>query len=90
MRQHTGAGNILAKLSGIGDGIVHGCHAALVDQVNDQLHLVDALEVSVLGRIASLNQRLEAALHQVDYAAAQNSLLAEQVGLGLDHARWSP
>ena len=83
MGQHTGTGNILAELSGVGDGVVHGCYAALVDEVNDQLHLVDALEVSVLRLIASLYQGLEAALHQVYHAAAQNGLLAEQVGLGL-------
>ena len=58
-------------------------HAALVDQVDDELHLVDALEIGVLGGIAGLHQGLEAQLHQLHHAAAQDGLLAEEVGLGL-------
>ena len=53
------------------------------DQVDDQLHLVDALEVRVLRLIARLDQRVKAGLHQGGHAAAQDGLLAEQVGLGL-------
>ena len=59
------AGAVIAVLSGIGDGVTHLGKAALVDQVNDQLHLVDALEVSVLRRVASLDQGLEASRHQL-------------------------
>ena len=44
---------------------------------------MDALEVSVLRLITGLDQGLEAQLHQLDHAAAQNSLLTEEVGLGL-------
>src|SRR5699024_11155363 len=81
--QHPGTGHIFAVLGGVGGGVVHGSHAALVDQVDDELHLVDALEVGVLGLVTGLHQGLEAALHQIHYAAAQHSLLTEQVGLGL-------
>ncbi len=42
-----------------------------------------ALEVRVLGRIASLDQGLKTSLHQLADAAAKDSLLAEQIGLGL-------
>ena len=77
------AGAVVAVLSGIGDGVTHLGKAALVDQVNDQLHLVNALEVSVLRSVASLDQSLKASLHQLADAAAEDSLLAEQVGLGL-------
>jgi hypothetical protein len=44
---------------------------------------VQALEVGHLGRVAGLDQRLEASLDQRRDAAAQDGLLAEQVGLGL-------
>ncbi len=57
--------------------------AALVDQVNDQLHLVAGLKVCHLGLVASLNQRIEACVDQLADTAAQNCLLAEQVGLSL-------
>ncbi len=78
-----GAADVLAELGGVGDGEVHGRHAALVDQVDDELHLVDALEVGVLRLVTGLHQHLKAAAHQVHHAAAQHGLLAEQVGLGL-------
>ena len=45
---------------------------------------MDALEVGILGGIAGLDQRFKASLHQGGYTAAQNGLLAEQVGLGFD------
>ena len=81
--EDTGAGDILAELGSVGDGVVHGSHAALVDQVDDQLHLVDALEVGVLRLVTGLHQHFEAAAHQIHHAAAQHGLLAEQIGLGL-------
>ncbi len=77
------AGDVIAVLSRVGDGVSHACETGLVDQINDQLHLVDALEVCISRIIASLNQSLETSLHQSAYAAAQNCLLTEQIGLGL-------
>ena len=44
---------------------------------------MDALEIGVLRGVTGFHQRLEAALHQIHHAAAQNGLLAEEVGLGL-------
>ncbi len=76
-------GDVIAVLSSVGDGVSHACETGLVDQVNDQLHLMDALEVSVSRIVASLNQSLETSLHQSANAAAENCLLAEEVGLGL-------
>ena len=81
--QDAAAGDILAILRRVGNGVVHHGHAALVDQVDDELHLVDALEVGVLGGIAGFHQGLEAQLHQLHHAAAEDCLLAEQIGLGL-------
>ena len=48
---------------------------------------MDAFEVSVSGVIARFGQRLEARLHQSADAAAQDGLLAEEVGLGLGAER---
>ncbi len=42
-----------------------------------------AFEVGHLGRVASFNQCFKARLDQFDRAAAQHSLLTEQVSLGL-------
>ena len=78
-----GAGVVLAVLGRVGDGVVHEVDAALVHEVDDHLHLVVALEVSELGRIASLGQGLEARLDQLDEAAAEHGLLTEEILLGL-------
>jgi hypothetical protein len=55
----------------------------LVNQVCDQLDLMAAFEVRQLGRITSLNQRIEAGLYQTHQATAQNGWLAEEVSLRL-------
>ena len=53
---------------------------------------MQALEVGHLGVIAGVDERLEAGLHELGGAAAEDGLLAEQIGLGLvlearlDHA----
>ncbi len=73
----------VAVLGGIADGIAHVRDPALVDEVHDELELVEALEVCHLGRVARLDQRFEPGLDQCCCAAAQNGLLAEEVGLGL-------
>ena len=44
---------------------------------------MDALKVSVSGIVAGLNEGLEACLHESANAAAENSLLTEEVSLGL-------
>ena len=62
---------------------VHLGDAALVQQVDDQLELVQALEIGDFGLVAGLDQGLEAGGDQLGGAAAQHGLLAEQVGLGL-------
>src|SRR3954463_6699990 len=76
-------GDVLAVFGVVRDRIVHGADAALVHEVDDQLQLVQALEVRHLRRVARLHQRVEAGLHELDAAAAEHRLLAEEVGLGL-------
>ena len=73
----------VAVLGGVGDRVAHAGDALLVHEVDDQLHLVEALEVRHLRRVAGLDERLEPGLHERGEAAAQHDLLAEQVGLGL-------
>src|SRR3546814_9007552 len=56
----------------------HVGDAALIHQIDDQLHLVQALEIGHLGGVAGLDQRLVAGGDQRGEAAAQHHLLAEQ------------
>src|SRR5262245_6870980 len=55
----AGAARVVAPLGGVGDRVPHPRKAALVDQVDDQLHLVQALEVGDLGLVAGVHERLE-------------------------------
>ena len=77
------AGDVVAVLGGVADAEAHEVQAAAVHQVDDQLQLVHRLEVGELGLVAGLDERLERRLDQGRDAAAQERLLAEQVGLGL-------
>ena len=73
----------VAVLGRVGDRVAHAGDAVLVHEVDDELHLVQALEVRRLGLVAGLDQRLEAGLDEGRQPATQHDLLAEQVGLGL-------
>src|SRR5690606_29252458 len=77
------ARHILAPLGGVGDRVVHVGDAALVDQVHDQLHFVQALEIGHFGSIAGFHQRLETGADEFDQTAAEHGLLTEQIGLAL-------
>ena len=77
------AARVSAVLGGLGDRPVHLRQSALIHQVDDQLHLVKALEVGDLGLVARIHEGLEAGLDELGQPAAQHRLLAEQVGLGL-------
>ena len=76
-----GAAGIVAVFGRVRDRIAHVGEAALVDQVDDQLDLVQALEISHLGRVAGLDQGVVAGRDQRAEAAAEHDLLAEEVGL---------
>jgi hypothetical protein len=78
---HARARDVFAVFGGVGDRVIHGGDAALVDEVDDQLHLVHALEIGHFGRVTGLDQGLVAGLHQFHQAAAEHRLLAEQIGL---------
>ena len=72
----------IAVLRRVRDRIAHPGQPAFVDQVDDQLHLVQALEVGDLRRVAGLDQRFESLLDQRRQPATEHGLLAEQVAFG--------
>src|SRR3989442_5443218 len=74
---------VIAVLGRVADGIAHVAQSAAVDQIDDQLQFVHALEIGDFGLIASLDERVEARLDERADAATEDGLLAEQVGLGL-------
>src|SRR5262245_21649829 len=80
---HLLAGDVVAPLGGVGDRVAHVAEAAAVHEVDDQLQLVQALEVRHLRLVAGAGERLEAGLDERRHAAAQDRLLAEEIGLGL-------
>src|SRR5437763_2027521 len=73
----------IAVLRDVGDRVAHVLVAALVEQVDDQLQLVQALVVRDLRLVARLDEHVEAGLDERGHAAAEDGLLPEQVALGL-------
>ena len=78
-----GPADVVAPLGGVGDGVAHVLEAAAVHEVDDELELVEDLEVGELGLVAGLDEGLEARLDEGGGAAAEDGLLAEEVGFGL-------
>src|SRR5712692_6923105 len=85
---HGGAGSVphdlfaagqIAVLGSIGNGIAHTAQPALVDQVHDQFHFMQALEVGDLGLVPGLDQSFESFLDERRQSAAKHGLFAEQV-----------
>src|SRR5436190_6885140 len=74
---------VVAVLRGVGDGVPHPAHPALVEEVDDELELVETLEVRDLRLVAGRDERVEARGDQRRRSSAQDGLLAEEVGLGL-------
>src|SRR6266542_402790 len=77
------ARHVIAVLSGIAHRVAHVAEPALVHEVDDQLHLVHALEICDLRLIPGLDERLEPGLDELGDPTAEHRLLAEQVGLDL-------
>src|SRR5215469_15389298 len=77
------APGIAAELRRVRDRPVHLGQPALVHEVDDQLHLMQALEVGHLGLVTGLDQGVESRLDQLGDSAAEHDLLTEQVGLRL-------
>ena len=77
------AGDVVAPLGGVGDGVAHVLEAAAVDEIDDELELVEDFEVGELGLVAGFGEEFEASLDERGGATAEDGLLAEEVGLGL-------
>src|SRR6266536_881458 len=73
----------VAVLGDVGHRVAHVLVPALVEEVDDELQLVQALVVGDLRLVAGLDEDVEARLHERGNAAAQHGLLAEQIALGL-------
>src|SRR5690606_25738319 len=73
----------VSVLGRIGDRVPHSLDALLVDQIDDQLQLVQALEIGETRVVAGLDEGLESGLDQRRGAAAEDRLLTEEVGLAL-------
>src|SRR5699024_7287233 len=77
-----GAGHVLAVLGVVRDRVVHVGDAAFIDQIDDQLEFVQALEVGHFRGVAGFDQGFVTHLDQRERTAAQHGLFAEQVGVG--------
>src|SRR5581483_5421743 len=51
-----GTASVIAVLGGIADRVTHVVEAATINEINDQLELVQALEIGDLRLVASLDQ----------------------------------
>lgn len=91
--QDARARDVFAVFGGVRDGVVHVRDAAFVDQVDDQLHLVQAFEIGHLGLVSRFDQGFEAHADQLYQATAEDGLFAEEIGfaflteVGFDDAR---
>src|SRR3990172_8346449 len=75
-------GGVISVLSRVTHRVAHVVQSTAVDQVDDQLEFVNALEIGDLGLIAGLNQCLKSGFDQCADTTAQDGLLPEEVGLG--------
>src|ERR1700730_19466554 len=76
------ASGVVALFGGVAHGIAHVAETPLIDEIDDKLQLVEALEISHLRLISGVYEGLPASLDQFTDAAAEDRLLAEQVGFG--------
>ena len=80
---HALAARVVAELGRVRDRVAHAGEAVLVHQVDDQLQLVQALVVGDLRLVTGLDQGLEPGPDELGGAAAEDGLLAEEIGFGL-------
>src|SRR6201996_5096943 len=77
------AGDVVTPLGGVGDGVAHVLEATAIEEIDDELELVKDLEVGEFGLVARLGENLEARLDERGGAAAEDGLLAKEIGLRL-------
>src|SRR5690606_20186819 len=73
----------VAVLGRIGNRIAHVRDAAFVNQVDDELYLMEALEVGHFGGVARFDEGFKTGLDERGQAATEYGLFTEEVGLGL-------
>ena len=73
----------VAVLGRVADRIAHVRDAVLIDQVDNQLHLVQTLKVGDLRLVARFDQGLKAGLNEPGEPPAEDALLTKQIRLGL-------
>ena len=88
-RDDARAGDVFAIFGGVGDRIIHVGDAAFIDQVDDQLHFVQAFEIGHLRRIAGFDQGFEAGADQLDQAAAQHRPARRTDRFRIPRGSWS-
>lgn len=91
-RDYTRAAGDVAVLGRRTDGIPHIGDAALVDQIDDQLHFMETFEIGHLRRVARLDEGVVSGLNEGREASAEHDLFTEEIGfrflaeIRLDHA----
>ena len=65
------AARVIAIFGGVGDGVAHVAETAFLDEIDDQLEFVEALEIGDFGRVSGFHQRFETGADQLCGAAAQ-------------------
>src|SRR5580704_12153971 len=73
------AARIIAILGRVGHGIAHVAETAFIDEIDDELQFMQALEIGDLGGIASFYESLETGADQLGRSTAEYGLLAEQI-----------
>jgi len=74
--------DVIAVLGCVRHAVAHVVEAALVEEVDDQFQLVHALEKRHLGLVACFDECFVTGFYQGRNAAAQDDLLAEEIGFG--------
>src|SRR5581483_4381461 len=72
----------IAILGRVGNRVTHPAQPAFVNQVDDQLHLMQTLEVGDLRLISGFHQRLKTFLDERCETTAEHRLLAEEIAFG--------
>src|SRR5680860_821565 len=70
-------------LSGLGHRVPHAADPVLMNQINYEFQLVQALEIGDLGLVSGLNQSVKASPNQLRSSSTQDCLLTEKICLCL-------
>src|SRR5215471_18066108 len=74
--------SVVTVFGRIAHRISHVTQTALIEQIDNELQLMEAFEISDFRLVSRFNQRLEGHFHQRADAAAKDGLLAEEIAFG--------